>query len=87
MMKLLGILWMVFFGTLGSIIWLGNNVPEDEDDSIVKQYKIVINQYTAADAKDETIEESMNLIAATINQTENIVPVENVDKEANNGSI
>ena len=85
MMKLLAILWMVFLGSVGSIIWLGNNVPEDEDDSIVKQYKIVVNQHTAADAKDETIEESMNLIAATINQTENIVPVDS--KEAKNESI
>lgn len=85
MMKLVVVLWMVFFGALGGIIWLGNNVPDEDDDSIVHQYKIVINPHTTADAKDETIQESVNLIEETINQVEDIVPVEN--KEANDGSI
>ena len=53
MNKLMFVSWTVFLLFLGSILYLGNKVPENNDDSIVKQYKIVVNDDAIVAAKDE----------------------------------
>ena len=71
MKKLLVVAWCILFIVVGGLVWLGNNVPENDDDSIVRQYKIVVNDETTINAKTEKkIDDSINVIKETIQPTE-----------------
>ena len=71
MKKLLVVAWLILFIVVGGLVWLGNSVPENYDDSIVRQYKIVVNDETTINAKTEKkIDDSINVIKETIQPTE-----------------
>lgn len=54
------VLWVVFIVCVSAILWLGNNVPEnyEDNDSIIKQYKISVNDFTVMNAVDESKKEN-----------------------------
>ena len=71
MKKFLVAAWCILFIVVGGIVWFGNNVPENYDDSIVMQYKIVVNDETTLNAKTEKkLDDSINVIKETIQPTE-----------------
>ena len=54
MNKWIFLAWVIFLGFIGSIFYLAQRVPERiDDDSIVKQYKIEVNESALVSAKDE----------------------------------
>lgn len=45
--------WSIFLIFLGSIFYLSHHVPEKSDDSIVRQYRISVNENALISARDE----------------------------------
>lgn len=71
MRKLLVVAWCILFIAVGGLVWFGNNVPENYDDSIIRQYKIVVNDETTINAKiEKKIDDSINVIKETVQPTE-----------------
>lgn len=75
--------WTIFFLFLGSVLYLGNKVPENSDDSIVKQYKIVVNDDAIVAAKDERTKVEKNVSTPIVTNVAEADPI-TVDKVEGN---
>lgn len=85
MSKTMVFAWGAFICFVSTILWCGNNIPENygEDDSVTKQYKITVNDSSIINAVDETKkqdEQDMHVIEKVKDEVAN----ENVESSDQN---
>lgn len=60
MNKKIAFVWIIFIAFISAAIWLENEAPKEKEDSIIKHYKIVVNEDSISSAKVETTNQPVN---------------------------
>lgn len=54
MSKKIAFAWIIFIAFISAAVWLENEAPKEKEDSIIKHYKVVVNEDSVSGAKIET---------------------------------